>query len=165
MSEQDKRRGPQGVQGVQGVEGIEGQGIQGIQGEQGERGITGARGRGVLSRNVTLSFGIVVLVAFIILAVFALQVSKTRQIGRENRDLIEQVVEAREKIVRGFERADRALCLSANEQGDILADLIRGVEKGATDISEESRRQFQLALVRLAPRDCSKLPNQRQAKQ
>ncbi|MBA2741914.1 MAG: hypothetical protein H0U46_07875 [Actinobacteria bacterium] len=79
----------------------------------------------------------------------------------ENRELIEQVVDARADIVTGFKRADLALCRSANEQGDILADLIRGVEKEATDISEESRRQFQLALVRLAPRDCSKLPNQK----
>ena len=91
MSEQDKRRGPQGVQGVQGVEGIEGQGTQGIQGEQGERGITGPRGRGVLSRNVTLSFGIVVLIAFIILVIFALQVRQTRQLGRENRRVIESL--------------------------------------------------------------------------
>ncbi len=92
MSEQhDKRRGPQGVQGVQGVEGIEGQGTQGIQGEQGERGITGPRGRGVLSRNVTLSFGIVVAIAFIILVIFALQVRQTRQVARDNRDLIESL--------------------------------------------------------------------------
>ncbi len=91
MSEQDKRRGPQGVQGVQGVEGIEGQGTQGIQGEQGERGITGPRGRGVLSRNVTLSFGIVVLIAFIILVIFALQVRQTRQLTGENRRVIESL--------------------------------------------------------------------------
>ncbi len=91
MSEQDKRRGPQGVQGVQGVEGIEGQGTQGIQGEQGERGVTGPRGRGVLSRNVTLSFGIVVLIAFIILVIFALQVRQTRQVARDNRNLIESL--------------------------------------------------------------------------
>jgi len=88
MSEQDKRRGPQGVQGVQGVEGIEGQGTQGIPGVQGERGTTGPRGRGALPRNVTISFGVVVAVAFIILAVFALQVRQTRQIARDNRDLI-----------------------------------------------------------------------------
>ncbi len=87
MSE-DKRRGPQGVQGVQGVEGIEGQGTQGIQGEPGERG---PRGRGVLSRDITLSFGIVVVVAFIILGVFALQMRQTRQLGRENRTVIESL--------------------------------------------------------------------------
>ncbi len=91
MSEQDKRRGPQGVQGVQGVEGIEGQGTQGIQGEQGERGTTGPRGRGVLSRNVTLSFGIIVLIAFVILVIFALQVRQTRQLTRENRRVIESL--------------------------------------------------------------------------
>ncbi len=90
MSEQqDKRRGPQGVQGVQGVEGIEGQGTQGIPGIQGERGIAGPRGRGVLSRNVTLSFGIVVLVAFIVLAIFALQVRQTRHLAEENRRSVE----------------------------------------------------------------------------
>jgi len=91
LSEHDKRRGPQGVQGVQGVEGIEGQGIQGVQGEPGERGITGPRGRGVLSRNVTLSFGLVVLVAFVVLGVFALQVRQTRQASRENRRVIESL--------------------------------------------------------------------------
>ena len=90
MSEQDKRRGPQGVQGVQGVEGIEGQGTQGIQGKTGERGIPGARGRGVLPPGILLAFGIVVLIAFIILGVFGLQVRQTRETSQENRALIEQ---------------------------------------------------------------------------
>ena len=157
MSEQqDKRRGPQGVQGVQGVEGIEGQGTQGIQGIQGERGIAG---RGTIPPKILLAFGIVIAVAFAILIVFALQVRQTRQIARENQDLIEQVVEAREKIVSGFKRSDQALCRSANEQGDILADLLRGVQDPGEN--GERRRLFEAALVRLAPRDCSKLPNQK----
>ncbi len=90
MSEQDKRRGPQGVQGVQGVEGIEGQGTQGIQGKQGERGIAGKAGRGIPPK-ILLAFGIVVAVAFAILVVFALQVRQTRQVARDNRSLIESL--------------------------------------------------------------------------
>lgn len=109
MSEQDKRRGPQGVQGVQGVEGIEGQGTQGIQGKQGERGMTGARGRGVLPRNITLSFGIVVLVAFIILGIFALQARETRQLGRENRRVIEENRRVVESLCNTTQTLDAAL--------------------------------------------------------
>ena len=88
MSEQDKRRGPQGVQGVQGVEGIEGQGTQGIQGKQGERGIAG---RGTMPPKILLAFGIIVAVAFAILIVFALQVRQTRQLSRENQRVIESL--------------------------------------------------------------------------
>ena len=88
MSEQDKRRGPQGVQGVQGVEGIEGQGTQGIQGKQGERGIAG---RGTIPPKILIAFGIVVAVAFAILIVFALQVRQTRQLSRENQRVIESL--------------------------------------------------------------------------
>ena len=88
MSEQDKRRGPQGVQGVQGVEGIEGQGTQGIQGKQGERGIAG---RGTIPPKILLAFGIVIVVAFAILIVFALQVRQTRQLSRENQRVIESL--------------------------------------------------------------------------
>lgn len=90
MSEQDKRRGPQGVQGVQGVEGIEGQGTQGIQGKQGERGIAGKAGRGIPPK-ILLAFGIVVAVAFAILVVFALQVRQTRHLTGENRRIIESL--------------------------------------------------------------------------
>ena len=88
MSEQDKRRGPQGVQGVQGVEGIEGQGTQGIQGIQGERGIAG---RGTIPPKILLAFVIVIAVAFAILIVFALQVRQTRQVSRENGRVIESL--------------------------------------------------------------------------
>lgn len=88
MSEQDKRRGPQGVQGVQGVEGIEGQGTQGIQGKQGEPGIAG---RGTIPPKILLAFGIIVAVAFAILIVFALQVRETRRLSEENRRVVESL--------------------------------------------------------------------------
>ncbi len=160
MSEQDKRRGPQGVQGVQGVEGIEGQGIQGVPGKQGEPGIAGPRGRGVLGRNVTLSFGLVIMVAFIIIAIFTFQLRSTRQVARENRDLIAQGAEIRGELVRGLKRTDLALCRSTNESRDVLADIIRGIlsSTGGTGPGDDSRKA---ALVRLKLKDCSKLPGQK----
>ncbi len=85
MSEQDKRRGPQGVQGVQGIEGIEGQGSAGARGAQGERG---ERGK-MLPRSIMLSFVIVVALSFVILAGFAWQVRVTRQLAEENRHSVE----------------------------------------------------------------------------
>ncbi len=109
MSEHDKRRGPQGVQGVQGVEGIEGQGTQGIQGKQGERGVAGARGRGVIPPAILLAFGIVVLVAFIILGVFALQVRQTRQLSEENRRVVEGNRRVIESLCNTTQTLDAAL--------------------------------------------------------
>ncbi len=106
MSEQDKRRGPQGVQGVQGVEGIEGQGTQGIQGKQGERGTAG---RGTIPPKILLAFGIVVLVAFIILGVFALQVRQTRQLSEENRRVVEGNRRVIESLCNTTQTLDAAL--------------------------------------------------------
>lgn len=90
-----ERRGPQGVQGVQGIEGIEGQGTPGAQGAQGERG---ERGK-MLPRNVTLSFVVVVMLAFLILSVLAWQMRETRSLARENEALVTQECQRQQKTI------------------------------------------------------------------
>ncbi len=81
-------RGPQGDHGSHGERGPKGDhGQHGDQGIQGEPGIQGDPG--LFGRNITLSFFAIIAISFAVLSALAWQVHQTRQVGAENRRVID----------------------------------------------------------------------------
>lgn len=84
-------RGPKGDHGQTGDIGPEGE--IGETGEAGKRGFTGETGQqgepgksSILSRNVSLSFGVLILVAFVVTSCQGYQVREVRKVARENKE-------------------------------------------------------------------------------
>lgn len=106
MTDEPKRgvQGPQGVQGIQGIQGDEGP----TGGEKGDKGDKGEPGH--LPRNVTLSFWVVVAVAFAVTSVMGYQLKQVRDLSQSNKQLFIDSQAQRKVLVRGFKRADVRLC-------------------------------------------------------
>lgn len=145
-------RGPKGDHGQHGDEGIQGKlGERGDKGQKGERGDTGDQGEpgksSLLTRNISLSYLVLAIVASLILGVLGWNIA-------QNRAVIDDVHDQQVKIAALAKSTNSALC-------SFKADLQRRIDNSQKYIDDvkAGRRQI-IATITIAELETS-VANQR----
>ena len=121
MSEGDPvtrgERGRTGDHGQTGDIGLTGEtGETGETGAKGERGFTGRQGQStLLSRHITGSFVLVVVVATVVLAVMGWAITENRDLIHRLNDQQQQIAEQRAESRANFARADIQICRAVED--------------------------------------------------
>lgn len=125
-------RGDHGKQGYRGDTGVRGErGPKGDPGQRGDQGRSGDKGEpgesSVLTRNVTQSFIILVLVSVGMIAFLTYQARETRHLTAQNGLRIAADRQLRKQADRNQVEVLFTLCHALNQRRDVIADLFANV--------------------------------------
>ena len=160
MSEGDPvtrgERGPAGDKGAHGQAGDPGLtggiGERGDRGQKGERGDTGARGiegkSTLLSRNVSLSYLVLTIVAFVVLAVMSYALYENRQLAQD----LERVALNNCEAIETLKASERAAALLSFSRLDETLRFL-GIEKTPA-VEDAALRSRDEKLEQFKARDC-----------